>query len=57
MHAGLEEQLVVPQAGVALPALGIQDPERGGPARRAVSVVGDERLRPLADDVAAESDP
>ena len=45
------------EAGVALAALGVEDPERRPPPRRAVAVAGDQRLRPLADDVAAEPDP
>ena len=45
------------QAGVPLPALGVEDPERRGPTRPAVAVVRDERLRALADDVPPEPDP
>ena len=45
------------EAGVALAALRVEDPEGRPPPRRAVSVAGDQRLRPLADDVASEPDP
>ena len=45
------------EARVPFAALGVQDPERRPTPRRAVAVVGDERLRPLADDVAAQADP
>jgi hypothetical protein len=53
----LDEQGVVLQARVALAALGVEDPERGGPAGRAVAVVGHEGLGPLSDDVPTEPDP
>ena len=42
---------------VPLAALGVEDPELRPAARRAVAAVGDERLGPLADDVAPEPDP
>ena len=53
----IDEEVVAAEAGVALAALGVEDPERRPPPRRAVSIAGDERLRPLADDVASEPDP
>ena len=45
------------EAGVALAAVGIEDPELGPPTRRAEAVPGDRHLRPLADDIPAEPDP
>ena len=51
------EEVVAAEAGVALAALRVQDPEGRPPPRRAVAVAGDQRLRPLADDVAPEPDP
>ena len=55
---GLVGEEVVPgEAGVALTALRVQDPEGRPPARRPVAVAGDECLRSLADDVASEPDP
>jgi hypothetical protein len=55
---GLIDQQGVPgETGVSLAALGIEDPERRPTPRRTVAVVRDERLRPLADDVAAEPHP
>ena len=51
------EQVVVTEAGVALPAVGVQDPEGRSPARWASPVPGDDHLRSLADHVPAEPDP
>ena len=45
------------ETGVPFAALGVEDPERRPPPRRAVAVVRDERLGALADDVAAQADP
>lgn len=53
----VEKEVVTGEAGVALAAVGVQDPEGRPLARRAVSIAGDQRLRPLADDVAPEPDP
>ena len=53
----VDEQGVASETGVPLAALGVEDPERRRAARPAVTVVGDERLRPLADDVPAQPDP
>ena len=47
----------VTEAGVALAAVRVEDPEGRSPARRAGPVAGDDHLRSLADDVAAEPDP
>ena len=54
---GVDQERVVGQARIPFAALGVQDPERRPTARRAVAVVGDERLGALADDVAAQADP
>ena len=53
----VEEEVVAAKAGVALATLRIQDPEGRPASWRAISIAGDERLRPLADDVAPEPDP
>jgi hypothetical protein len=53
----LEEEVVPAEAGVAFAALRVEDPERRPTARRAISIARDQRLRPLADDVAPEADP
>jgi hypothetical protein len=45
------------EAGVALAAVGIEDPERGSPARWAGPIAGDDHLCSLPDDVPAEPDP
>ncbi len=57
LDVGLDEEPVATEAGVALAAVGVEDPEGRPPARRAGSVAGDVHLRPLADDVASEVDP
>ena len=54
---GLVEKVVAAEAGVALTALCVEDPELRPPARRTMPVAGDGHLRPLADDVAPEPDP
>jgi len=51
------EEVVTAEAGVALATLRVQDPEGRPTPRRPIPVAGDERLRPLADDVAPEPDP
>ena len=53
----VEQQGVPGETRVPLAALGVEDPERRPPTRRAVAVVGDERFGALADDVAAQADP
>ena len=53
----LGEELVAAEAGVALAAVGVKDPQLCPPPRRAETVPRDHHLRPLADDVAAETDP
>ena len=45
------------ETAVPLATLGVQDPELRSSARRPVAAAGDERLGPLADDVAPEPDP
>jgi hypothetical protein len=58
VNGGLIDQQGVPrETRVPLAALGVEDPEDRPTPRRTVAVVRDERLRPLADDVAAEPDP
>ena len=55
---GLVDQQGVPgETGVSLSALGVEDPEGRPTPRRTVAVVRDQRLRALADDVAAQADP
>jgi hypothetical protein len=45
------------EAGVALPAVGVEDPQRRPPAGWAGAVPRDDHLRSLADDVSTEPDP
>ena len=45
------------ETAVPLATLGVEDPELCSSPRRPVAAAGDERLGPLADDVAAEPDP
>lgn len=45
------------ETAVPIATLGVEDPELRPSARRPVPAPGDERLGPLADDVAAEPDP
>ncbi len=45
------------ETAVPLATLGVEDPELRPSPRRPVAAAGDERLGPLADDVAAEPDP
>ena len=52
-----DEELVPAEAGVALTALRVEDPQRRPTPRRPVPVASDQRLRSLAHDVAAETDP
>src|SRR6266536_3331043 len=51
------EEAFAAEAGIALAAVGVEDPERGPATRRSGPVAGHEDLRPLADDVASEVDP
>src|SRR5688500_13897288 len=51
------EQGIALEAGVALAALGVEDPKLGGSPRRAVAVATHRYDRSLADDVPAEADP
>ena len=45
------------EAGIPIPAIGIEDPERGPPARWARPAAGDEDLGGLADDIPPQPDP
>jgi hypothetical protein len=51
------DELVAPQAGVTLVAVGIEDPQLCPPPGRAEPVAGDHRLGDLADDVPTEPQP
>ena len=51
------DELVLPEAGVALTAVGVEDPQLCPPPRRAEAVAGDHRLGELTDDIAAEAEP
>ena len=51
------EEVLTAEAGVALAAVGVEDLERGSPARWAGPIAGDDHLRSLPDDVPAEPDP
>jgi hypothetical protein len=53
----LREELRVAEAGVALSAVGVEDPQRRPPPWRAGAIARDDHLRSLADDVASEPDP
>ena len=53
----LGEELVAAEAGVAVTTVGVEDPELRPSPRRPEAVPGDHHLRPLADDVAAETNP
>ena len=47
------EEIRVAETAVPLATLGVEDPELCSSPRRPVAAAGDERLGPLADDVAA----
>ena len=51
------EEIRVAETAVPLATLGVEDPELRPSPRRPVAAAGDERLGPLADDVASEPDP
>jgi hypothetical protein len=53
----IAEQARPAEAGIALAAVGVEDLERGSPARWAGPIAGDDHLRSLSDDVPAEPDP
>jgi hypothetical protein len=53
----LGEEVVAREAGVAIVTVGVEDPKLCPPSRRAEPVAGDDRLRPLPHDVAAQPDP
>jgi hypothetical protein len=54
---GIDEQAVVRETGIPLPAVGVEDPKRRRAPWRSVPVMGDERLGALADDIATQADP
>jgi hypothetical protein len=51
------QEIGAAEAAITLPALGVEDPELCPSARRSMAAPGDERLRSLADDIAAQPDP
>jgi hypothetical protein len=53
----IREERTLAEAGVAWPAVGVEDPELGPAAGRPVPVAADRHLDPLADDVPTEPDP
>ena len=55
--ATFDEELVAGEAAVALPAVGVEDPELRPSPRRPEPVAGDGHLGLLADHVAPEPDP
>jgi hypothetical protein len=54
---GIAEERLAEETGVPPTALCVEDPEVRSPARRPGPVAGDDHLRPLTDDVPAETDP
>jgi len=52
-----DEERLPAEAGVALTAVGVEDPEGRPPAGRSGAVAGDDDLGGLADDVPPEADP
>jgi hypothetical protein len=57
LDRGLEEKVLAGQAGVAIVALRVEDPQLCPPARRAEPAARDHHLRPLPDHVPTEADP
>jgi hypothetical protein len=53
----LGEELGVAEAGVALSAVGVEDPQRRPPPGWTGAIARDDHLRSLADDVSSEPDP
>ena len=51
------EEVVASETSVTPSPLRVEDPELRPPPRRTESVAGDRHLRPLADDIAPETDP
>jgi hypothetical protein len=51
------QHVLAAEAGVAFATVGVEDLERGSPARWAGPIAGDDHLRLLSDDVPAEPDP
>jgi hypothetical protein len=56
-RGGVDEEVLPTEAGVALAAVRVEDPQGGSPPRRPEPVAGDDRLGLLADHVAPEPDP
>jgi hypothetical protein len=56
-RGGVDEEVLPAEAGVALAAVRVEDPQGGPPPRRPEPVAGDERFSVLPDHVAAEPDP
>ena len=55
---GLVDQQGVPgQTCIPFTAIGVEDPQDRTPARRPVTVTGDERFRPLTHDITTEPNP
>jgi hypothetical protein len=53
----IDEEAVTAEAAIAFPTVGVEDPKRRPPPRRAVAVPGNQGLGPLADDVSPQADP
>jgi hypothetical protein len=53
----LGEELGVAEAGVALSAVGVEDPQRRPPPGWTGAIARDDHLRSLADDVSSEPNP
>lgn len=51
------EEGLLAEAGIPIPAVGIEDPERGPPAGRAGPTARDDDIGGLPDDIPAEPDP
>ena len=51
----IDEEAVAAEAAVALPTVGVEDPERRPAPRRAIAVAGHQCLGPLPDDVYSEA--
>jgi hypothetical protein len=53
----VDQQGVTGQTCIPFTAIGVEDPQDRTPARRPVTVTGDERFRPLTHDITTETDP
>lgn len=51
------EKGLLAEARISIPAVGIEDPERGPPARRTGPTARDDDIGGLPDDIAPEPDP